>query len=135
MTDLGLLDSNVFIHALHRRDPLRVRAQAIIAGLETGMDQGWLDPLVVHELLYTLSHLRLFATPQELYAYVRSIILMTGIECEHKDWLLDSLERWHAAPVSFVDAWLWVQARQRRQPVCTVNGRDFPGVRISFDAP
>jgi predicted nucleic acid-binding protein len=132
MTNLGLLDSNVFIHALHRRDPYRVRAQAVIAGLERGTDQGWLDPLAVHELLYTLDHLRLFSSRQELYTYLRSIILMTGVECEHRDWLLDSLERWHQAAVSFVDAWLWVQARERRQPVCTVNERDFPGVRMSF---
>jgi predicted nucleic acid-binding protein len=132
VTERGLLDSNLFIHALYRRDPLYRQAREIVERLETGADQGWIDPLVVHELLYTLEHLHLMATRQERHTFARALVTMPGAACEHRDWLLEALDRWSTADVSFVDAWLWAQARQRRLPICTSNARHFRGVRQSF---
>ena len=51
---LGLLDTNLFIHPLFVRDPHAARCQALIAAIERGDAAGWIDVTVVHELTYAL---------------------------------------------------------------------------------
>ena len=88
---LGWLDTNLFVHALFPRDPHHARCRAIVRALEEGRAEGWLDPLVVHELSYVLSRLgQRFPTRTAIEEYLRGILLINAIHADDKAGLLET---------------------------------------------
>jgi len=126
------LDSNLFVHTLFRNDANYARCRAIQQSLQDGDAEGWIDPVVVHELTYVLSRQRQFRTRVAVQEYVRDILLVESIHAEDKDGLLQAITRWARQNVGFVDAWLAVLAQRRGLPVCSVNAVDFAGVPNSY---
>lgn len=128
----GRLDTNIFVHALFPRDTQYARCRAIIAALGDGSGEGWLDPLVVHELTYVLLRVRQFRDRAAIGIYLRDLLRMPGLQTAQRSLLLTALARWATRGGGFVDAWLATLALGDGQPVCTANARDFPDVRNTF---
>src|SRR6184192_1522732 len=130
---LGWLDTNLFVHALFPREPHHARCRAIVRALEEGRAEGWLDPLVVHELSYVLSRLgQRFPTRTAIEEYLRGILLIDAIHADDKAGLLEAVARWEIGRTGFADAWLAVRARRRGLPVCSVNQADFGSMPNTF---
>jgi predicted nucleic-acid-binding protein len=129
---LGYLDTNIFVHSLYPNDRHYLRCREIIAALESGAAQGWIDRIVVYELTFILARGKRFPDRPALTEYVRSIITMGGVRVEDEELLITALDRWANQGVSFADAWLFVQAMASGQPICTVNARDFKGAVNTF---
>jgi predicted nucleic acid-binding protein len=131
--DLGWLDTNIFVHALHRHDPFHRRCRAILNGLETGHVAGWIDPLVIHELTYVLKRIPSFTSRKDSYEYIHSVLACETIYARDKPLLVESLARWaDSERLSFTDAWLLTLCQRRNMPVCSVNRNDFASVANSF---
>ncbi len=136
MTELGWLDTNVFIHALFRNDQNRARCLEILGLLRDGSAEGWIDPVVVHELTYVLTRLGQFRNRSALFEYVNSVLTLDAVRADDKETLLEALDLWAATDsLSFADARLTVLANKRGLPVCSANDRHFPGVVNSFRPP
>ncbi len=129
---LGWLDTNIFIHALFPRDPHYPRCQELLRALDEGTAEGWLDPMVVHELSYVLGRLPAFRDRAAIAGYLRPILLTEQILTDDKPALLAAVARWTARGGGFVDAWLAVLAHRHELPVCSVNADDFPDVENTF---
>jgi predicted nucleic acid-binding protein len=122
---LGLLDANIFVHPLYAHDPHAPRCQALIDAIERGDAEGWIDVMVIHELTYALRRAPGFADRSSIQVYIDKILAMPQLLADDKDALIAATERWAAAGVGFIDAWLATLADRRALPVCLVNGRDF----------
>jgi len=131
-TQLGFLDTNLFVHSLYSNDRHYARCRQIIATLEDGSAQGWLDVTIVYELTFILARGRRFTDRMAIAHYVQSIISLAGVDVENEDFLLAALDRWARRGVGFADAWLFVQAMATGRPVCTVKMRDFGGASNTF---
>ncbi|MBV9279291.1 MAG: PIN domain-containing protein [Chloroflexi bacterium] len=129
---LGWLDTNIFLHSLYHNDPEFQRSRAILAALDSGEAEAWLDPVVVHELTYALARHPSFSTRQAIHAYVRDIVLTDTIHLPDKDGMIEALARWESQGSGFADAWLAVLACRHGLPVCSANRRHFPDVQNSF---
>lgn len=129
---LGYLDTNLFVHALFPNDAQYPRCQAILTALGQGEAEGWLDPLVIHELTYVLLNLRRFPDRTAVEVYLRDLLRAPGVRAPQRALLLAALARWAGRGGGFVDAWLATLALAEGQPVCTANARDFPDVRNTF---
>ena len=123
---LGWLDTNLFVHILFAGDPHRERCQALLYALREGRAEGWIDPVVVHELTYVLSRQRQFANRGSISRYVLGILRVDHIHADDKAGLVEAVELWAQGRIGFADAWLTMRARRRRMPICTVNAGDFP---------
>ncbi|HET8629781.1 MAG TPA: type II toxin-antitoxin system VapC family toxin [Thermomicrobiales bacterium] len=130
---LGWLDTNLFVHALFPRDPHYARCQRILAALDAGTAEGWLDPLVVHDLTYVLGRLPQFPDRAAIQGYLRTILLTEQIRADDKPALLAAVARWVMRGGGFTDAWLASLAGRRALPVCSVNARDLPDIANTFD--
>ena len=131
-TQLGFLDTNLFVHSLYSNDRHYARCREIIAALEDGSAQGWLDATIIYELTFILARGRRFTDRMAIASYVQNIISLAGVHVENEDLLMAAIDRWARRGVGFADAWLFVQAMATGQPVCTVNLRDFSGVSNTF---
>ena len=129
---LGYLDTNLFVHALFPRDPQHPRCQAIVTALGQGTVEGWIDPLVIHELTYVLLRLRPFPDRAAVEVYLRDLLRYPGVQAPQRPLLLAALSRWASRGGGFVDAWLATLALTDGQPVCSANVRDFPDVDNTF---
>jgi predicted nucleic acid-binding protein len=129
---LGWLDTNIFVHRLFLNDEHFERCRQITQALEAGEAEGWIDVVVVHELTYVLSRHGLFRTRQDVYAYIRNLLLLAGVNADDKEALILALTRWANSSVGFADAWLATLAQRRGVPVCSVNRHDLTGVENAF---
>jgi predicted nucleic-acid-binding protein len=131
---LGLLDTNVVVRSLFPTDPHCPRCLAILAALEQGEAEAWIDVTVVHELTYVLGRLPTFSRA-DVHTYVRGVLLAEGVHADEKAALIEALDRWAIGSTGFVDAWLAVLARRHGLPVCSINAGDFPDVPNTFTTP
>jgi predicted nucleic acid-binding protein len=131
---LGWLDTNVFVHSLYPGDPHCDRCRQILRKIRDGIAEAWIDPLVIHELTYVFLRRRLVASREDIYDYLFNQLTWDGLHAVDKPGLLETLARWSRQNVSFVDAWLAVQAQRRGLPVCSVNERDFSGVDNTYSS-
>jgi predicted nucleic acid-binding protein len=119
-----LIDTNVFIHAQttdHRSDECRRFLQAI----ERGAVSVVLDPLVLHELSYTLRRYRKQITRNEIAQFLISVLRWPGVQGD-RDLMIDTVERWSSTDeLAFVDAYLGARAAREDRPVYTLNVRDL----------
>lgn len=132
MTDLGWLDTNIFVHAVFPNDGQHRRCRELLLALEEGRATAFLSPLVVHELTYVLSRLPSFRSRADVYRYIHAFLLTDSIQMEEKEDVVRALALWANAGIGFVDAWLSAAATRTGMPICSVNERDFPGVANSY---
>lgn len=129
---LGWLDTNIFVHSLYVNDTHCGRCRSLLEAISRGDAEGWVDPIVLHELTYVITRRQLFPTREAIHQYVRSMLIWENLHAEDKDGLLQALARWARQNVGFVDAWLAVLAQRRGLPVCSVNAVDFAGVPNTY---
>ena len=129
---LGWLDTNLFIHALYAGDREHARSRALLEALSDGRAEGWLSPLVLHELTYTLLRRPEFANRADISTYLLSILNTPGVRLEDPPTLRATLARWANGSVGFVDAYLTELAQRDGTPICSANQRDFAEVNNSY---
>jgi predicted nucleic acid-binding protein len=122
----GLLDTNVFVHA-YANDSQTAECRGFLLALRDGRVRARLEPLVLHELSYSLPRYVKQMTRGQLANYFLAILEWDSIEGE-KALMVDAVERWRDNPgLGFVDAYLAAIATTRRCPVFTKNVRDLVG--------
>lgn len=130
---LGWLDTNVFVHAIIPGHRENARALQIIDALNDGRAEGWLTPVVLHELAYVLGRFPAYRSRTVTGAYLQDIVNAPGVLAEDKPNLLATVGRWMtSASLGFVDAYLAELAARDGLPVCSANARDFPATPNSF---
>lgn len=130
----GWLDANLFIHALFENDPHMPRCREILAALEEGAGEGWIDPVTVHELTYALPRVRpdTFRSRMDTFNYLVRFLVLETVHAHEKEVLVGALRRWAGSGLRFGDARLAALAEHGGRPVCTVNRRDFEGITNTF---
>lgn len=124
--DEGLLDTNVFVHAL-ARDQQSAECRRFLDLLKQGLLQAYLEPLVVHELTYTLPRVHRAMSRADVVVHLRGVVAWPGGVGE-KDLLREALDRWDQPPgLGFVDAYLAARATRDGVLVYTKNAREFVG--------
>ena len=132
--DLGWLDTNLFVHA-RTRDEHSAACRKLLARLEVGDAQGRIDPVVVHELTYTLTK-KFPVSKQEAAEYARMVLSWDSIEATGgKEPLIAALSTWAAHNVAFADALLAARALQDGTCVCSMNTRDSDRAGASAQRP
>ena len=130
----GLLDTNVFIHA-YTRDTMAQECRGFLVALEQGTVRARLEPVVLHELTYTLPRYMKQMTRDDVAVYLSMVLSWPGVLGE-KDVLVDAVERWWRTPgLAFVDAYLAALAVQEGCPVYTKNVRDLVGQGVQVPDP
>lgn len=120
----GLVDTNVFIHA-QTHDALSEECLRFLEGLQSGRLQAQIEPLVLHELSYALTHYRKGMARVEVAEYLLAILGWDGITGE-KSLLVNAVERWRDSPgLAFVDAYLAALAADHGCPVYSKNLAEF----------
>ncbi|MDQ3654997.1 MAG: type II toxin-antitoxin system VapC family toxin [Chloroflexota bacterium] len=128
----GLLDTNLFIHAL-TTDEQSQDCQNFLDALERGTVRARLEAPVLHELTYALPRVIKQMTGNALVTYLTRVIEWPGVTGE-KELLLDTVNRWsQTAGLSFVDAHLAALATARGCSVYTKNVQELleQGVNVS----
>lgn len=121
----GLLDTNVIIHAHQVTDDNSNECLAFLEALERGDVRARLEPVVAHELTYTLPRVIRQFTRATVAQYLATILKWPGITGE-KGVLLDAVERWQSTPgLAFIDAYLAATAVTNSMPVFTKNVREL----------
>jgi predicted nucleic acid-binding protein len=130
----GLLDTNVFLHAF-TSDSHSAECRSFLAALEHGTQQAWLDPIVLHELSYSVRHYLKQVTPDVIAAYLLGVLSWPGVKGD-KDLMIQAVERWRQAPtIGFVDAYLAALAARSDVQIFTKNVRDFAGEGVRVPDP
>jgi predicted nucleic acid-binding protein len=130
----GLVDTNVFLHAL-TSDRHSSECRQFLAAVERGAVRARIEPIVLHELSYALKHYVKQMSRDDVAQYLLMVIGWKGIQGE-KDVLVDAVERWRRTPhLAFVDAYLAALALQRSCPVYTKNARELEGQGIGVPQP
>jgi predicted nucleic acid-binding protein len=130
----GLLDTNVFVHAL-ANDPQTQECQAFLAALATGTNEATIEPIVLHELSYALPRFVKQMTPGDVARYMLGVLQWPGVQGD-KDLLTDAVRRWAQSPaIGFADAYLAALATQRGCPVYTKNVRDLTAQGVAVPDP
>jgi predicted nucleic acid-binding protein len=130
----GLIDTNVFLRAI-TRDTHADEYRAFLALIEQGQIQVQIDPLVIHELSYTLPRLRQHRTRDEVAAFLLTLLTWPGIIGD-KVLLVDAIQRWQAVDgLGFVDAFLTARAIRERWAIYTKNIRHFTNQGIEIPDP
>lgn len=132
----GWLDATVFIHVLFSNDPHRARCQTILEAIESGSGEGWIDPVVIHELTYVLPRFLpdRFGKRIAVAEYLLSFLTLDSLHSTERDLLIATLQIWSSGSIGFADARLTALAHSTSMTVCSVNQRDFPNVPNSFPA-
>jgi predicted nucleic acid-binding protein len=122
----GYLDTNVFIHAISN-DEHTQEFQGFLAELEKGSILARMDPLVLHEITYTLPRFAKQLSRQDVATYLLSVLDWPGVLSD-KPILADALDRWRRTlRLGFTDAYLAAIAVRDGMPVFTKNVRDLRG--------
>jgi len=119
----GLLDTNVFIHAL-THDVHAEPCRGLLRALAEGRAEAILDAVVVHELTYVLPRFVKSMGRIDVAQYLTSVIAWDGVVAE-KELLTEALRLWAAHPVGFIDAYLAARAVREERPVYTRNAADL----------
>jgi predicted nucleic acid-binding protein len=129
--DLGWLDTNVFVHAV-TRDAHSAACENLVAQLKSGDAQGRIDPVVVHELTYTLTRKFRFSRA-DAADYARMLLVLDSVDVlGGKEPVITALSIWDEQGVDFADALLSARAVLDGSYVTSVNVKDIQrtGARV-----
>lgn len=130
----GLLDTNVFVHA-HANDDATAECRAFLAALESGHLHADLEPIVLHELSYTLPRVVKQMTRDDVVRYLLMVLGWPGVGGPI-DLMVAAVERWWKTPsIGFADAYLAALADRRRCSVYTKNVRHLRGQGVHVPDP
>jgi predicted nucleic acid-binding protein len=130
----GVLDTNVFLHA-QTTDAHSEECRRFLAALEQGQVRARLEPLVLHELSYSLTHYLKQLTREQIAQYLLSVLSWAGVEGDI-ELMVETVERWgHTPRLSFVDAYLATVATEWQCPVYTKNVRDLESQGVEVPRP
>jgi predicted nucleic acid-binding protein len=128
----GILDTSVVQDAL-TQDSWSEGCRTFLRRLEDGSVQAIIDPVVVHELTYSIPRYLKGASRAQIADIILVVLEVAGT-VDLTGILESSLVRWRDTPgLSFVDAYLGTWALAEGRPVYTVNRRDFQ--RQGVEAP
>lgn len=118
------LDSNLFIHA-QLRDAHSEACRRVLAALEAGTIEGWVEPAVLHEVSYVLTR-RFGWSRHDAAEYLLLILSAPGVRTVHP---VEALERavtlWMRSDKAFVDCLLAGLAAHGEGAVCSVDADDI----------
>ena len=118
------LDSNVFIHA-QLRDAHSEACRKVLAALEAGTIEGWVDATVLHEVAYVLTR-RFGWSRHETAEYLLLILSAPGVRTVHPQEALEqAVTFWMRSDKAFVDCLLAALAEDQGGAVCTVDADDI----------
>ncbi len=119
----GLLDTNIFLHAL-THDVHAETCRWLLRSLAEGREKAILDALVVHGLTYVLPRFIKGMSRIDVAQYLTSVIAWDGVVAD-EELLTEALRLWAAHPVGFIDAYLAARAIREERPVYTRNAADL----------
>lgn len=131
---VGLLDTNVLIHAL-TRDAHGEDCRAFLRRVRSGDQQVLLTALVVHEFAYAVGRYARQMSRQDIGDYLISLMALPAVTLDD-DLLIDAVRAWSKTPgLGFVDAYLGVRAERERLPVFTKNLKHFQSFDVELPDP
>jgi len=108
------LESNIFIHA-QLRDTHSEACRKLLAALEAGTIEGWVDATVLHEVSYVLTR-RFGWSRQDAGEYLLLILSAPGVRTVHPQEALEqAVTWWMRSDKAFVDCLLAALAKDRRR--------------------
>jgi predicted nucleic acid-binding protein len=120
----GLLDTNLFVHAL-AQDQHGAECATFLRSLEVGQRQAYLDPLVVHEVTYSLPRVVQGMNRTAVADYLINVVRWPGVVCD-RALIEEALVRWRRTHgLGFVDAYLAARAARDGVPIYTKNVREL----------
>jgi len=130
----GFVDTNVFVHA-QTHDQHSEECRHFLAAVERGDIQAVLEPIVLHELSYSLPRYVKQMTREDIATYLEVVIGWPGIIGD-KDTMIDAVQRWRDTPgLAFTDAFLAAHAAAEERPVYTKNVRELRGQIVGVPEP
>lgn len=130
---VGLLDTNVFIHA-QANDVWSQECRKFLQAVEHGSVRVELLPVVLHELTYALPRYLRQLSRADVATYLLSVLHWPGIRGDN-ELMVDAVKRWARTPgLAFVDAYLAALAAHRRCPIFTKNVRELSGQGVDVPA-
>jgi predicted nucleic acid-binding protein len=130
----GLLDTNVFVHALLHDDHSH-ECQRFLTRVQTGEIRARLEPLVVHELTYMLPRVIKQMDRSAVADLLVGILGWEGIQAD-RSLLMAAINRLrNGSGLGFVDAYLCAAAELEQRSVYTKNLRDFAGQGVAVPDP
>ena len=118
----GLLDTNVFIHALSN-DAHSNECRAFLGRVETGEVTVQLELCVVHELTYVYSRYMKPVGRPELSTILMSVVEWPGVAIEHRDSVRLGLEMWGRTPRTWICRCLLDRKEPIAVPACVYQER------------
>jgi predicted nucleic acid-binding protein len=130
---IGLLDTNVFIHA-HSSDTHAGDCRAFLSALERGERRARIEPLILHELSYALPHYVKQMGREDVAQYVLMVLSWPGVVGDIS-LMIDTVQRWRTTPgLSFADAYLSAIAVREAVPVYSKNVKELRGQGVDVPA-
>lgn len=119
--DIGWLDTNIFVHS-RTHDKHSAACQRAMDGLAAGETKGRIDPVVVHELTYTL--VGKFGFSKQMAAdYINMILGWDSVEVIGGKEPIYAICIWQEHDIGFADALLAARAMLDGSQVLTINAR------------
>ncbi|CAN5130136.1 hypothetical protein BH23CHL1_BH23CHL1_11440 [soil metagenome] len=132
---MTFVDTNVFLRALTRDDPVRADAtEAFIRKLADGSARATTSEIVIAEIVYILSSSRWFQMPApQVAALLEPLFSLTGLQIQGKERIKHALDLYAAYPfLDFEDALIIVHLEQSGSDELMSYDRHFdrvPGVQ------
>ncbi len=131
---VGLLDTNVLIHAL-TNDSQGAECRRFLEAVQTGDRAVLLTTVVIHEFTYAVTRYRQQMSRQDVADYLIGLMALPAVYLDDEA-VFESVRIWANSPgVGFVDAYLAVRAQRDRMPIYTKNIRHFEPFDVDVPNP
>lgn len=118
------IDSNIFVHA-QLRDAHTEACRKLLAALEEGTIEGWVDTTVLHEISYVLTR-RFRWSRKDTAEYLLLMLHAPGVRTVHpKESIARAISLWMRSDKAFVDCLLAALSEYHGSTVCTVDTDDI----------
>lgn len=124
MSDLivGLLDTNVFIHA-QTNDISSQECREFLRAVERGTVRVEIPPVVLHELTYALPRYLRQLSRADVATYLLSVLHWPGIRGDN-ELMIDAVKRWARTPgLAFVDIGQSAGSKKAQQQMTRISYR------------
>jgi predicted nucleic acid-binding protein len=120
----GLVDTNVFIHAL-THDAQSEECLRFLDAVRRGEVRMRLESIVLHELSYAIRHYRKELSRADIAEYLLAVLGWQGVQGD-RGILIDTVQRWRDSPnVAFVDCYLAAVAFATACPIYSKNVKEL----------
>lgn len=120
------LDTNIIIYVLRENQTYSPQARQLIKEAGEGKYILKVSPLIISECVFVLTGKFFKRSKEEVSNVLKAFINLKGVECEEKNVIEESLERFKLKKIDFVDAYLAAHAKSvTPSHVVTINVKDF----------